>query len=63
MRQLDALVTEYPDIFKCIGETDIDKTYEMPKSVVTYRKPRRLSERSRSAAKERMIQLNSKKNI
>ena len=29
MRQLDALVTEYPDIFKCVGETDIDKTYSM----------------------------------
>lgn len=63
MRKVDALVIEYPDTFKCIGETDIDKTYEMPKSVVTYRKPRRLSERSRLAAKERMIQLNSKKNI
>ena len=50
MRQLDTLVTEYPDIFKCIGETDIDKTYEMPKSVVTYRKPRRISD-------ERRIQL------
>ena len=28
MRQLDTLVTEYPDIFKCIGETDIDKTIQ-----------------------------------
>ena len=57
MRQLDALVTEYPDIFKCIGETDIDKTYEMPKSVVTYRKPRRLSEEQREAARLRAKQL------
>lgn len=48
MRQLDTLVTEYPDTFKCIGETDIDKTYEMPKSVVTYRKPRRISDERRS---------------
>ena len=54
MRQLDALVTEYPDIFKCIGETDIDKTYEMPKSFVSYRKPRRLSEEQREAARERI---------
>lgn len=58
MRKVDALVTEYPDTFKCIGETDIDKTYEMPKSVVTYRKPRRLSDEQRENAKNRMRQLN-----
>ena len=44
MRKSDALVIDYPDVFKCIGETDIDKTYEMPKSVVTYRKPRKISD-------------------
>ena len=54
MRKVDALVIEYPDTFKCIGETDIDKTYEMPKSAVTYRKPRRLSEEQREAARERI---------
>ena len=54
MRKVDALVIEYPDTFKCIGETDIDKTYEMPKSAVTYRKPRRLSEAQRTAASFRM---------
>ena len=54
IRKVDALVIEYPDTFKCIGETDIDKTYEMPKSAVTYRKPRRLSKEQREAAKERM---------
>ena len=54
MRKVDALVIEYPDTYKCIGETDIDKTYEMPKSFVSYRKPRRLSEEQREAAKERI---------
>ena len=54
MRKVDALVIEYPDTFKCIGETDIDKTYEMPKSAVTYRKPRRLSEDQREAARKRL---------
>ncbi len=54
MRKVDALVIEFPDVFKCIGETDIDKTYEMPKSAVTYRKPRRLSEEQREAARERI---------
>lgn len=34
MRKLDALVNDYSDIFKCISETDIDKTYEMPKSSI-----------------------------
>lgn len=51
MRQLDALVTEYPDIFKCIGETDIDKTYSMPKSRISYRKPRRISRGQETAGK------------
>ena len=48
MRKVDALVIDYPDVFKCIGETDIDKPYEMPKSVVTYRKPRIISDERRS---------------
>ena len=58
MRQLDTLVTEHPDIFKCIGETDIDKTYEMPKSVVTYRKPRRISDERRSQLQKIMGNIN-----
>ena len=48
MRKVDALVTEYPDVYKCIGETDIDKTYEMPKSFVSYRRPRRITDERRS---------------
>ena len=58
MRKVDALVIEFPDVFRCIGETDIDKTYEMPKSSVTYRKPRNITEAQRKAASERMKQLN-----
>ncbi len=54
MRQLDTLVTEYPDIFKCIGETDIDKTYSMPKSRISYRKPRRISEAKREQARKQI---------
>ena len=59
IRKVDALVIDYPGTFKCIGETDIDKTYEMPKSVVTYRKPRRLSEEQREAARERVMAINN----
>ena len=58
MRKVDALVIEYPDIFKCIGETDIVKTYEMPKSAVTYRKPRRISDERRSQLKKIMGNIN-----
>ena len=58
MRKVDALVIEYPDAYKCIGATDIDKTYEIPKSFVSYRKPRRLSEEQRDSARNRMKMLN-----
>ena len=61
MRQLDTLVTEYPDIFKCIGETDIDKTYVMPKSVVTYRKPRKITAEQREICSKMMNKINSSK--
>lgn len=30
MRKLDQLVISFPEVYKCIGETDIDKIYEMP---------------------------------
>ena len=59
MRKVDTLVIDYPDTFKCIGETDIDKTYEMPKSVVTFRKPRRISDEQRERAREAMKRINS----
>ena len=58
MRKVDALVIEYPDTFKCIGETDIDKTYSMPKQYVSYRKPRKISEEVRKSRRELMQELN-----
>ena len=58
MRKLDALVTEFPDIFQCIGETDIDKTYSLPKSRIKYRRPRRISEAKREQAREAMKKIN-----
>lgn len=62
IRQIDALVIEYPDTFRCITETDIDKTYEMPKKVVTYRKQRRISDAKREQVREQMRKLNTEKN-
>ena len=57
MRRLDALVIDFPDHYRIIGETDIDKTCEMPKLFVNYRKPRRLSEDQREAARTRAREL------
>ena len=45
-------------IFKCIGKTDIDKTYSMPKSRISYRKPRRISEAKREQARIKMMEIN-----
>jgi hypothetical protein len=62
MRKLDALVIEFPEVYRCIKQTDIDKTYLIPKSYVSYRKPRRLTEEQRERQRERMkIVSNSKK--
>lgn len=58
MRKLDALVIEFPDTFRCIGSTNIDKTYSMPKSAVTYRKPRRLSEEQKERKRALMRAIN-----
>ena len=62
MRKLDRLVADYPDTYKLLKQTDIDKTYSMPKSYVTYRKPRTLSDKQREQARQRMSKLNSSDN-
>ena len=61
MRKFDALVTEFPETYKCIKVTDIDKTYSMPKEYVSYRKPRRISEERRKQISEQMQGINSNK--
>jgi hypothetical protein len=58
MRKLDALVIEFPEVYRCIKQTDIDKTYLIPKSYVSYRKPRRLTEEQRERQRERMKAMN-----
>ena len=57
--KVDALVIEYPDTFKCIGETDIDKTYEMPKKYVTYSHSRRCSDKTIVECQENMKRINA----
>ena len=58
MKEMDTLVNDYPDIYRCTGVSDIDKTYEVPKTVVSYRKPRRITGAQRAAAQTRMKQIN-----
>ena len=59
IRKLDSLVNEFPEVYKCIGETDIDKTYSMPKQYVSYRKPRKISEERREQIREQRKLLNN----
>ncbi len=58
MRKFDTLVIEFPEVYKLIDETDIDKTYSMPKSCVSYRKPRKLDDKYRELKREQMKQYN-----
>ena len=58
MRKLDRLVEAYPESYRLIDQTDIDKTYSMPKSHVTYRKPRSVSTEQREQARLRMEKIN-----
>jgi len=62
MRKLDALVNEFPEVYKCLKVTDIDKTYSMPKQYVKYRKPRRVSAKVREQRRKMMQNLNNSQN-
>ena len=57
-RKLDTLARAYPDIYRIVSEDEISKTYIMPKSHVTYRKPRTLSEDKREQARNMMREIN-----
>ena len=62
MRKLDKLVADFPNTYKLINQTDIDKLYSMPKSYVNYRKQRKLSDEQRERAREQMKHINSNEN-
>lgn len=59
IRKLDSLVTEFPDAYRCIKETDIDKTYSMLKQYVSYRKPRRITQERRDQIRTQMENINN----
>jgi hypothetical protein len=58
MRKLDTLVTEFPEVYKLTNETEYDRTYEMPKSHINYRKPRQVTAEQREKARQMMIERN-----
>lgn len=60
MRQLDALVTAFPDMYRIDKVTEYDKCYLVDKKCITYRKPRRLTEEQRGKARERMMKINDR---
>lgn len=59
MRELDALVSRFPEVYHLDSQSDIDKTYSFPKSCVSYRKPRILTEEQREVSRMRMKQINA----
>lgn len=58
IRKIDTLVTEFPEVYQCINETSIDKTYLLPKQYVSYRKPRKISAQRREQMRESMKIIN-----
>ncbi len=56
MRKLDKLCDELPDTYRCVLVDDKAqaKRYEMPKKLVSFRKPKVMSEEQREATAERM---------
>ncbi len=50
---MDALVKEFPDVFRVTRQTETSNTYELPKKLVRIGKPRALS----SAQKENLAKM------
>ena len=63
MHELDALVSRFPEVYHLDSQSDTDKTYSFPKSCVSYRKPRMLTEEQREQARKRMRRLNETINV
>jgi hypothetical protein len=45
-------------VYKLINETEYDRTYEMPKSHVNYRKPRHMTDEQKENARRRIKIIN-----
>ena len=57
IRKMDALVREFPNVFRIKRWTEISKTYEMPKKYVYIGKPRKVS----SAQRENLVKIRNAK--
>ncbi len=62
MKQMDRLVGEYPDTFRCKSISEVDRVYEVPAASVTFRKPRKLSVERLKKVREQIKKLNDRKN-
>ena len=60
MRRLDKLVTEFPTVYQCTRESEIDKTYVFPKKYALPKKPRVLSEEQREKMRDRLAKAREK---
>lgn len=60
MRKLDRMVEKCPNTYKCVRETDIDKTYEFPKRFLSFRAPRVLTEEQREIMAKRLAKAREK---
>ena len=58
MRKLDTLVADFPTTYKLMKQDEVSRTYSLPKSYVSYRKPRAVSMEQRERARQMMIELN-----
>lgn len=58
MRRLDALAENYPESYRIVSEDAISKSYSMPKTFVSYRRPRAVSEEKRQQARDMMREIN-----
>lgn len=59
VRKMDALVREFPDVFRIKRRTEVSKTYEMPKKYVYIGRPRELS----PAQKENLEKMSDTKKV
>ncbi len=60
MRKLDTLAADFPDTYSLMEQDEVSKTYSFPKSYISYRKPRKISEEQRKKAREQMKKINIK---
>lgn len=62
MKQMDKLVREYSDTFRCKSVSEVDRVYEVPAAAVTFRKPRKFTDLQRNQKKQMMMEFNNRKN-